>query len=194
MSRTDKFTVVGGGVIGMCAAYYCAKRGLQVTLIERFPETRDGCSFGNAGMIVPSHFTPLAAPGMVAMGLRWMWNPESPFYIKPRFDLDLLSWGWQFWRASSAAWLRRSSLTRPLLTELFPPRRISGWQLLARIARDSQQDHTTRLAALSVLTRDDLLLALWNSAKYQALVYELLLATGRQLHRVYHSAQWESVA
>ena len=49
---------------------------------------RDGCSFGNAGMIVPSHFVPLAAPGMVALALKWMWNPESPFYMKPRLSPD----------------------------------------------------------------------------------------------------------
>ena len=42
------------------------------------------------------------APGMVALGLKWMWNPESPFYIKPRLNSDLLDWGWKFWRASTA--------------------------------------------------------------------------------------------
>jgi len=48
-------------------------------VLDRNPEQRDGCSFGNAGMVVPSHFVSLAAPGMVALGLKWMWNPESPF-------------------------------------------------------------------------------------------------------------------
>ena len=66
-------------------------------------------------MIVPSHFTPLAAPGMVALGLKWMWNPESPFYIKPRLDLDLLSWGFKFWRAATADHVRRAA---PLLRDL----------------------------------------------------------------------------
>jgi D-amino-acid dehydrogenase len=47
-------------------------------------------------MIVPSHFIPLAAPGMVKLGLKWMWNPESPFYIKPRLDLDLILLGPRF--------------------------------------------------------------------------------------------------
>jgi len=44
-------------------------------------------------MVVPSHFVPLAAPGMVALGLKWMWNPESPFYIKPRLDPELARLG-----------------------------------------------------------------------------------------------------
>jgi D-amino-acid dehydrogenase len=66
-------------------------------------------------MIVPSHFTPLAAPGMVALGLKWMWNPESPFYIKPRLDLELLGWGFKFWRAATR---RRAACAEPLLRDL----------------------------------------------------------------------------
>jgi D-amino-acid dehydrogenase len=85
-------TILGAGVIGLSTALYCARRGMKVTVIEKKPRQRDGCSFGNAGMIVPSHFIPLAAPGMVKLGLKWMWNPESPFYIKPRLNLDLLGW------------------------------------------------------------------------------------------------------
>ena len=107
--------IIGGGVIGLCTAYYCARHGHRVTVIERGGEQRDGCSFGNAGMIVPSHFVPLAAPGMVALGLKWMWNPESPFYIKPRVDLGFLRWGWKFFRAANDAQVQRSA---PLLRDL----------------------------------------------------------------------------
>jgi D-amino-acid dehydrogenase len=107
--------IIGSGVIGLSTAYYCAQRGHRVTVIERSPMQRDGCSFGNAGMIVPSHFVPLAAPGMVALGLKWMWNPESPFYIKPRLNLDLLDWAWKFWQAST---LQRVAKAAPLLRDL----------------------------------------------------------------------------
>jgi len=107
--------IVGGGVIGLSTAYYCSQRGYKVTLIERLPAQRDGCSFGNAGMIVPSHFVPLAAPGMVALGLKWMWNPESPFYIKPRLSWDLLNWGWKFWQASTK---QRVAAAAPVLRDL----------------------------------------------------------------------------
>jgi D-amino-acid dehydrogenase len=107
--------IVGGGVIGLCAAYYSARAGFSVTVIDRNPESRDGCSFGNAGMVVPSHFVPLAAPGMVALGLKWMWNPESPFYIKPRLDLELIRWGYRFWKASTPAHVQRSA---PLIRDL----------------------------------------------------------------------------
>jgi len=107
--------IIGGGVIGLATAYYCTRRGWDVTLVERRSAQRDGCSFGNAGMIVPSHFIPLAAPGMVALGLKWMWNPESPFYIKPRLSLELLDWLYQFWRASTPEHVRRAA---PLLRDL----------------------------------------------------------------------------
>ena len=110
-----RIAIVGGGVIGLSAAFFCARRGLQVTVIERRPAARDGCSFGNAGMICPSHFVPLAAPGMVALGLKWMWNPKSPFYIQPRLDFDLLSWGFKFWKAATAAHVERSA---PVLRDL----------------------------------------------------------------------------
>lgn len=107
--------IIGAGVIGLSTAYYAARKGHQVTVVDREPEQRDGCSFGNAGMIVPSHFVPLAAPGMVALGLKWMWNPESPFYIKPRLDWDLLNWSFKFWRAATRSHVHRSA---PLLRDL----------------------------------------------------------------------------
>ena len=107
--------VIGGGVIGLCTAYYCAQRGHRVTVVDRETETHEGCSYGNAGLVVPSHFVPLAAPGMVALGLKWMWNPESPFYIKPRIDSALFSWAFKFWRAANAEHVKRSA---PLLRDL----------------------------------------------------------------------------
>jgi D-amino-acid dehydrogenase len=107
--------IIGAGVIGLSTAYHCARRGLAVTVLERSPAQRDGTSYGNAGMVVPSHFIPLAAPGMVALGLKWMWNPASPFYIRPRFDADLFDWGMKFWRAANAGHVRRSA---PLIRDL----------------------------------------------------------------------------
>lgn len=107
--------IIGGGVIGLCTAYYCAQRGMTVTVVDRQPAQRNGCSFANAGIIVPSHFIPLAAPGMIELGLKWMWDPASPFYIKPRLDADLLGWGVKFCRAANAEHVARSA---PLLRDL----------------------------------------------------------------------------
>lgn len=107
--------IIGGGVVGLSTAYYCAQRGHEVTVLDRGGAGDENCSYGNAGLIVPSHFVPLAAPGMVAMGLKWMLKPDSPFYIKPRLDADLISWGWKFYRAATREHVRRSA---PLLRDL----------------------------------------------------------------------------
>lgn len=127
---SKRIVIIGAGVIGLSTAYYCARRGWRVTVVERSPKQRDGCSFGNAGMIVPSHFVPLAAPGMVALGLKWMWNPESPFYIKPRLDPGLLAWAYRFWRASTPAHVLRSA---PLLRDLSLASRVCFQDLAQRL-------------------------------------------------------------
>jgi D-amino-acid dehydrogenase len=111
----SKLVVIGGGVIGLCTAWYASCRGHEVVVVDRADESHEGCSYGNAGMICPSHFVPLAAPGMVKLGLKWMWNPKSPFYIQPRADFALWDWGFKFWRAANAEHVRRAS---PVLRDL----------------------------------------------------------------------------
>ncbi|MGH2553568.1 MAG: NAD(P)/FAD-dependent oxidoreductase, partial [Chitinophagaceae bacterium] len=94
-------TIIGGGIIGLCSAYYLQKAGHEVMVIERNDIT-NGCSFGNMGYISPSHFIPLATPGIISQGLKWMMNSSSPFYIKPRWNLDLFRWGFTFWKKATA--------------------------------------------------------------------------------------------
>ena len=106
--------IVGGGIIGLCAAWYLKKTGVSVTVIEKNNST-DGTSFGNAGMIVPSHFVPMASPGVIAQGLKWMLNSKSPFYIKPRMNKDLLQWLWYFYRSANK---RHVANSIPVLYEL----------------------------------------------------------------------------
>jgi D-amino-acid dehydrogenase len=107
--------IVGGGILGLSAAHYALRKGFEVSLLERGTPQDAGCSFGNSGLIVPSHFVPLAAPGMVGQALRHLLSPESPFYVKPRLDAGLLDWGWRFWRAANQAHVARAG---PLLREL----------------------------------------------------------------------------
>ncbi|WP_342648198.1 FAD-dependent oxidoreductase [Mucilaginibacter sp. CSA2-8R] len=95
MSAPRSAIVIGGGIIGLCSAYYLVKAGWQVTILDK-GNLADNCSSGNAGMIVPSHFIPLAAPGMVSKGIKWMFNSKSPFYVKPSLNPKLISWGIQF--------------------------------------------------------------------------------------------------
>lgn len=101
--------VVGGGAIGLCSAYYLAKAGHKVTLLERGGPNHDCCSLGNAGMVVPSHFEPLAAPGMVGYGMRMMLKRNSPFGFKPSLNPDLIRWGWLFAKSANAANVEKGS-------------------------------------------------------------------------------------
>ena len=113
--KSKHVVVLGAGIIGLCCARALAARGHRVTIVERLPEDRDGCSFGNAGLIVPSHFIPLAAPGMTTLALKWMFNRKSPFYIRPRLSLDLLTWSLRFMRAANPDHVTRCA---PVLRDL----------------------------------------------------------------------------
>jgi D-amino-acid dehydrogenase len=128
---SKRVIVVGAGVIGLCTAYYAARDGHDVLVLDRESEDHEGCSWGNAGLIVPSHIVPLAAPGMISRALRWMWNPESPFYIKPRFDLELFGWAWRFYRASGA---RRAAAAAPCIRDLNLHSRVLFEELAAQSA------------------------------------------------------------
>lgn len=97
---SKKVVIIGGGIIGLCSAYYLQKDGHDVTIIEK-SEMRSGASYVNAGYITPSHIIPLASPGMISKGLRYMFNSSSPFYMKPRLDIDFLKWAWYFKKSST---------------------------------------------------------------------------------------------
>lgn len=114
MSDKPDVVIIGAGAIGICTAYYLAQGGCRVTVVDK-GEVGSGCSYANAGLIVPSHFVPLAAPGIIGKGLKWMLDSTSPFYIKPRLDWDLLRWLWHFRAACSEQRTQRST---PILHRL----------------------------------------------------------------------------
>ena len=103
-----KAIVIGGGIIGLCSAYYLQQSGWEVTLLDK-SDLADSCSYGNLGMIVPSHFVPLAAPGMITQGIRWMFNNKSPFYVKPSLNWDLISWGLKFMKSATLQHVEKSA-------------------------------------------------------------------------------------
>jgi D-amino-acid dehydrogenase len=114
VSRSPDVLIIGGGVVGVCSAYTLARQGARVTLVEQ-GDIAAGSSYGNAGLIVPSHSVPLATPGALSNGLKWMLDPESPFYIKPRLDFALLDWLLRFAAACTPSRVERSI---PILLEL----------------------------------------------------------------------------
>jgi len=95
-----KAIIIGGGIIGLSSAFYLKKSGWDVTVIDK-NDFSDNCSYGNAGYICPSHFVPLATPGIVKKGLKWMWNSRSPFYVQPRLDWNLINWGLKFMNSAT---------------------------------------------------------------------------------------------
>ncbi|SFU52758.1 D-amino-acid dehydrogenase [Pustulibacterium marinum] len=95
-----KVVIIGGGVIGLCSAYYLVKKGLEVTVVDK-DDITTGASFINAGYITPSHFVPIAEPGMITQGIKWMFNSASPFYIKPRLDTDFFKWSLNFKKSAT---------------------------------------------------------------------------------------------
>jgi D-amino-acid dehydrogenase len=96
---TPDVLVVGGGVVGLFCAYFLRQRGASVTVIERGEVGGPGsCSYGNTGFVGTQGSAPLAEPGVLTQGLRWLTDPQSPFYIKPRLDPQLVSWIWHFRR------------------------------------------------------------------------------------------------
>lgn len=95
-----KAIIIGGGVIGLFSAYYLQKEGYEVTILDKGDLTTNS-SLGNLGMVVPSHFIPLASPGIVAKGLKWLTNSRSPFYIKPSLSVDLITWGLRFMKSAT---------------------------------------------------------------------------------------------
>jgi len=114
MQNQPSVLIIGGGVIGVCSAYFLSKKGYRVTLIEK-NEVGNGSSFGNAGLISPSHFIPLAAPGVLSKGLKWMLDPGSPFYIKPRLNSDLIKWLLRFRASCNSSHVNRAA---PVLRDL----------------------------------------------------------------------------
>lgn len=89
--------VVGAGVVGVCTAYFLARRGHRVTLLDQ-GDVNSGASFGNAGIIALGH-PPIPRPGLIRQTFKWIFDSASPLYIPPRLDPRLLSWLWQLRRA-----------------------------------------------------------------------------------------------
>ena len=126
MKKQTDILIIGGGAIGVCCAHYLSRSGRQVTLFEK-ADIGSGASLGNAGLVMPGQCIPLAAPGVIAKGLKWMLNPESPFYIKPQLKLSFLQWLWKFARHCSEDHIRQAI---PILKDL----QMSSLQLFNELA------------------------------------------------------------
>jgi D-amino-acid dehydrogenase len=125
MTDSSDVIILGGGVIGLACAHYLLQAGRQVRVIEQ-GKVGCGSSHGNCGTLTPSHATPLAAPGMIGEALRWMFKPDAPFYVRPRWDPALARWLLAFsrrcnfddWRRTGEAKARVLRRSRALIEAL----------------------------------------------------------------------------
>lgn len=123
--KSKSAIIIGGGINGLCTAYYLHKNNFEVTVIDR-GTIDNNCSFGNMGYLSPSHYLPLASPGIVAEGMSYMLNSKSPFYIKPRLDLSFIKWGLSFYKNCNQKTVEKNSpplvallkLSRHLMDEI----------------------------------------------------------------------------
>ncbi|MFT8246703.1 D-amino acid dehydrogenase [Roseomonas sp. BN140053] len=87
-----KVLILGSGVVGTTAAYYLAKSGHEVEVVDRQPASGMETSFANAGQVSPGYSAPWAGPGIPLKALRWLLMRYRPFVIWPRPDTQLAWW------------------------------------------------------------------------------------------------------
>ncbi len=176
--------VVGGGVIGVATAYYLAKLGQAVTLVEQ-SDVCSGCSQGNAGQITPGHL-PLPQPGTIGRNLGWALRSTSPLYIRPRWDVGLFNWLWQFTRACNHQQMRQA-------TQILGQLGRASLELFEQLASDSSFSYQ-RSGRLEVCRTQRALLAVQQEAALlRALGFTSRLLSGGEVHEL-EPAVTETVA
>ena len=109
MPHSD-IVIIGGGAIGLSSAYYLNQKGFDVTILDSNDKNLyNSCSWGSSGMIVPSHIVPLAAPGVIKQGLKWLLDPESPFSIEFKPSIEMISWLLKFRKAANKKHVKQAA-------------------------------------------------------------------------------------
>ena len=108
--------VVGGGIIGLACAYYLAKAGKHVRLLDQ-DTIGAGASYGNCGLIFTSHLVPLCAPGIVRQEMKRMFLSRSPLYIKFAPDVERFKWFLNFARKCNARHMDHAVKARALILQ-----------------------------------------------------------------------------
>jgi D-amino-acid dehydrogenase len=177
---SKKTAIIGGGAIGLFAAFYLNRLGHDVTVIDqaRIPGIA-ACSSGNAGLIVPSHFVPLASPGVLKEGLKNLFNPSAPFGLKWSFNPELFGWLWNFYKSSMSRNLDQKTaflaemhlISRQLYREIQENQGINLSLSLSGLTMVSQKEKTfnndIRIAEKSIAL--GIPAEIWSAEKYRNL-------------------------
>ena len=111
MDKHSDVFVIGGGVIGLACAYYLAKAGKSVRLVEQ-DNIGAGASSGNCGLIFTSHLIPLCAPGTIQQEIKRMFRRSSPLYVRFALDIERFRWFWNFAGKCNSGHLNHASRAR----------------------------------------------------------------------------------
>jgi D-amino-acid dehydrogenase len=98
-----RIAVLGAGVVGVTTAYYLARAGHEVTVLDRQPGPALETSFANAGEVSPGYASPWAAPGIPRKAIRWLLMRHAPLILRPAIDAEMLSWLFAMLRNCTAA-------------------------------------------------------------------------------------------
>lgn len=194
-----QIVVIGGGVVGVCTAYFLAQAGHDVAVIERHENVAEEASFGNAGMIAPSATAPWALPGMPRSILKTLFRAESPVLLRPRMDRALWRWIRQWmsecelerYRINRTRMQRVAFYSRDILSELIAAYEIDYEQTegMLQVFR-SPQDMRLAEPALALLAEYEIPHKLMDSD--EARTIEPSLAYGPALAGALHLPQDES--
>lgn len=121
-----RVVVLGAGVIGVCSAWYLARAGYQVTVVDRACAAAQETSFANAGQLSYGYTTPWAAPGIPLKAVKWLFKRHSPLLLRPDGSWFQLKWLMQMlgqcrqrpYRVNKERMVRISEYSRTLLAEL----------------------------------------------------------------------------
>ncbi|HUX83004.1 MAG TPA: D-amino acid dehydrogenase [Halothiobacillus sp.] len=87
-----RVVVLGSGVVGITSAYYLARAGFEVTVVDRQPSAAMETSFANAGQVSPGYSAPWAAPGIPLKAAKWLFQRHAPLSIRPDGSFYQLQW------------------------------------------------------------------------------------------------------
>jgi len=126
MGEAVRVLVMGSGVIGTTTAWYLAKAGFEVTVVDRQPGPALETSFANAGQVSPGYASPWAAPGVPLKAFKWLFQKHAPLAIKPGMDPRQYTWMLQMlanctdaaYAQNKARMVRLSEYSRDCLDEL----------------------------------------------------------------------------